>query len=358
MMGDRFAVLRSLPALAMASFAAAFDWWCAELKAMVPGALRSRLGLIRPALRAGLNDGTLLLEAGLAGRSQQVYCGPAESVSVAKALVFWRQRLDTGRMDVEIMLDAGDVLVRRIELPLAAQHRLAEALNFELSRHTPFGPGDVYMTWQAGAPQSDRLPVVLSVVARDHVAALTERLRVFGLVPAAACLGETRFRMAGRSGLRWPALISATLAAVIAVLVFLLADIEVGRQEDLLARVNAELVRERRNAVEVERWKTELAQAERRQHFFGEKLGDKRVAVALDRLSRDLPNDVWLQQMTLQNGEIRLYGYAPEPATVINLLEASGQFENAKFRSPSTRRAGSAVDRFDISAQIRKGGGS
>jgi general secretion pathway protein L len=356
---ERLTVMKSLPATVAASLFAAFDWWRAELLAMMPAALRLRLGLTRPVLQAWLNGDNLVLVTDQRGRSEQIYSGQADEGAVAKVLAIWRQRLDAGDMDVEIMLDPGDVLVRRIELPLAVQYRLTDALDFELGRHTPFSPGDVYMSWLAGEPQNDRLPVTLAVVARDHIGDLARRLRLFGLDPAFARSGDDfRFRIVGRSGLRRRALVTIALAGAIAVLALLLVNIELGRQEERLSRINTEVRRERSNAVEVERWKGELAQSDRRQRFFGEKIADKRVSVALNRLSRDLPDDVWLQQMTMQNGEIRLYGYAPEPATVINVLEANGYFENARFRSPSTRRSGTAVDRFDISAQIRKGSGS
>ncbi len=358
-MSERFAAMRSLPTLAATSLGAAFDWWRAELFAMVPAALRARFGLIRPVLQASLDAGLLVLLVNDGKQNRQVYRGPADSSDAMRALASLQQRRNARRMDVELLLDSADVLVRRIELPAAVRHRVADALKFELSRHTPFNPDDVYMYWQAGEPQNDRLPVTLAVVARDHVATLAERLRATGLIPTfARGAGDIRFKVAGVSAPRWSTIISTALAGSVALLCMLLANVELVRQEDLLAQINAELGRERRNAVEVEKWRGELAQAEKRQRFFGERLVDKRISVALHSLSRDLPDNVWLQQMTLQNGEIRLYGYAPEPATVINMLEASGQFENARFRSPSTRRGGASVDRFDISAQIKKGGGS
>ncbi len=356
-MNERLAAIRSLPAMVATSLGAAFDWWRAELLAMIPAVLQARLGLARPVLQASFDGSLLTLLVRDGEQINQVYRGPAEENATRSALAAWRKRL--GVIDVEILLDASDVLVRTIELPTAVRYRVADALNFELGRHTPFSPSDVHMDWRTAEPQNDRLPVTLAIVARDHVAALAECLRAVGLAPAfARGPGDIRFKVAGSSGPRWSILLSAVLAGSVVFLGLLLANIEVGRQENLLVSINAELGRERQNAVEVEKWKGELAQSERRQRFFSEKLADKRVAVVLHRLSRDLPDNVWLQQMTLQNGEIRLYGYAPEPATVINMLETSGHFENARFRSPSTRRSGASVDRFDISAQIKKGGGT
>jgi len=350
--------LRSIAAIAGNSLLSAASWWLGELRAMLPAALRRRIDMAGLTLKVAMADGILTLQVLERGRGRQIYRGAVDPNAVQQAVSGWRRQLETGGMTVELTLDPGDVLVRTFELPVAASRRLKDALDFELGRHTPFVAGDVHMDWKTGEPKNDRLPVTLAVVTRDHVAALTGRLQPLGLFPAYACSGEARFGIAAGSGLRWSRLVSAALTVAAVAMALLLAQIEVDRQENLLERINAELVRERRNAVEVERWKSELAQAERRQKFFAGKLEDKHASIALHRLSRDLPDNVWIQQMTLQNGEIRLYGYAPEPATVINLLEAGGLFENARFRSPSTRRSGAAVDRFDISAQFRKGGGS
>lgn len=235
-MNQRLAALRSLPMLVATSLGAAFDWWRVELFAMVPDALRSRIGLIRPVLQISFGDDLLTLSVHDGKQSRQIYRGPAESGPAIQALAIWRQQQNAHGMDVEILLDSGDVLVRRIELPAAVRHRVADALNFELSRHTPFSPNDVYLHWRVGEPQNDRLPVTLAVVARDHVAALTERLRTFGLVPAfARGDGDVRFRILTALAPRWSMVVSAALAGSIVVLCLLLANIEVSRQEDLLA---------------------------------------------------------------------------------------------------------------------------
>jgi general secretion pathway protein L len=349
---------RELLSTICASFQGALVWWLGELRAMVPSGLRRRLGFERPVLRATVAAEALTLMLHHHGQDQGIYHGPLDAAAVEKALSSWRHQLDVGAVDTEVVLDPGDVLVRRIELPEAAERRLADALNFELSRHTPFSPADVYMAWQIGKPQNNRLPVRLAVVARDHIANLAERLRQVDLTPAYASSGDIRFKSGGNALGRRPALLSVGLLSTVSALAFLLMTVEVDRQDELLARVNAELAGERQSAIEVERWKTELVQADRRRQFFGAKIEDKHISLVLARLSSDLPDTIWLQQLTLQNGEVRLYGYAPEPATVIDALESSGYFGGARFRSPSTRRNGASVDRFDISAQIKKGGGS
>jgi general secretion pathway protein L len=347
---------------ALAALGGAFSWWCTELLGMVPAAWRGRLGLVRPILVATIDGDRIMLTLIQQGQPDGVYNGPADVAAVQQALrPFW-PALSAGRIAVALGLDRADILVRQLEIPAATRHRLADALDFELTRHTPFSAGDVHIDWHVTAENGDRIGVAIAVVERSHVAALTQRLRSLGLQPMQAVIHDfalwpARFDLSGQAEtrIRWSAVATAALAAAVAALCFTLADIELTRQENLLADLTVRIARERKAAVEVEQWKAELALMDRRQQFLAGKFGEKRVSLAVHRLSRDLPDDIWLQQLTLQNGEIRLYGYAPEPATVINILEAAGLFQNAQFRSPSTRRSGSTTDRFDISAGLKPG---
>jgi general secretion pathway protein L len=133
------------------------------------------------------------------------------------------------------------------------------------------------------------------------------------------------------------------------------AEQAIGNREATLALLTADVVRERKAALDVETMRRDLTETQRRLDFMGERFSQKQAALVVADLSRILPDETWLYQLQVQNGEIRIYGYAPDAAQVIAILEKSGAFQNAQFRSPSTRRQGGEADRFDISAAILRG---
>ena len=82
---------------------------------------------------------------------------------------------------------------------------------------------------------------------------------------------------------------------------------------------------------------------------------DQPAAVTvLDELTRVLPDDSWLEQLTLRSAEVQLRGYSANASAVIALLEGSDVFENVEFRAPVTRLKTPPVERFNISAQISR----
>lgn len=339
-------------------------WWRNELVGMVPVAWRLRLGLEKPVLaisrRADLVDVVLVS----AGQVRKI-CQGASVAAAQHALDELRPAIAAKKLHGTLLLDPEDILTRRLTLPSAASARLAEVMAFELPRQTPFSIDDAYYDWQSIEASESGVVINLAAAERSRIDVELQAARELGVEAATADIsgsdgGPTGFDLLrhtrGGAGFRWRDNVGKAFACVVLILFVVMAHVEVGKQEAVLAALNADLVRVRREALAVEALRKDLEQTRGRQAFIAGQTKDRQVAAALLRLSRELPDTVWLQQLQLHGRDLRLSGYAPDTAAVINIMENSGFFENAQFRAPSIRR-NADMDRFDISVSIGKGDG-
>lgn len=339
-------------------------WWRDELVGMVPAAWRLRLGLEKPVLaisrRADLVDVVLIS----AGQVRKI-CQGASVAAAQQALDELRPAIAAKKLHCTLLLDPEDILTRRLNLPAAASARLAEVMAFELPRQTPFSIDNAYYDWQNIEASESGVVINLAAAERSRIDVELRAARDLGIEAATVDIrgpdgGPAGFDLLrhtrGGAGFRWRYSIGKALACTVLILFVVMAHVEVGKQEAVLVALNADLVRVRRDALAVEALRKDLDQMRARQSFIATQAKDKLVVAALLRLSRELPDTVWLQQLHLQGREMRLSGYAPDAAAVVNILEKSGYFENAQFRAPSIRR-NADMDRFDISVSIGKGDG-
>ena len=76
------------------------------------------------------------------------------------------------------------------------------------------------------------------------------------------------------------------------------------------------------------------------------------AVVVLDELSAILPDNTYLNDLSLDGENLRITGISANAAELVPLLEGSGHFKNATFFAPTTRLAGGATDRFSIEATV------
>lgn len=347
------AELRTLLPRSLELVETGFRWWRAELAGMLPRRWRQR----RAALDLSLDGDRLSIVLRKAGVEKQMYDGAADPDTIAMAL---RQEKSARQGHAILILPRRDVLVRDIEIPVSARRQLHKLLPFELPRQTPFTQAESYFDWQLLGEESGRLRVRLAVVERAYLDQAVSVLKRCGLVPAAVRVAQDDL-VEPLNLLPHPRSDAATyragaittgICALILALGWLVAEQAVSRREAVLSLLTAEVSRERKGALEIEALRRDLSETQRRIDFLGERLSQKPMAAAMADLSRILPDDTWLYQMQVQNADVRIYGYAPDAAQVIETLEKSGAFQNAQFRSPLTRLAGGKVDRFDISAGV------
>jgi general secretion pathway protein L len=76
------------------------------------------------------------------------------------------------------------------------------------------------------------------------------------------------------------------------------------------------------------------------------------VALAIEALSKILPDGTHLTELNLEKGKATLAGVTDDAPGLIRLIEQSRQFASATFSAPTTRAPNESGERFHIETQI------
>jgi general secretion pathway protein L len=349
-----------------------FAWWFGELAACVPPVLRNGLRGPRQQLVLDWRERDILLR--LRGRGGwrelgQVAVDAAAPAAGRAACAKLLRGLRLSATDVVLRLASGQVLQRRVELPLAAAENLREVLGFEMDRLTPFKAETVAYDFRIAAAdrEAQRLTVDVAVAPR---AAIDEAVR------AVAALGLTPDRVGPAEGgdqAMWFNLLSAadsaesggSLRRLNAVLAVLLALLLAGavlwplqRKQADLAELENRLAESRAAAAATEALRERIAAAQDRNSFLVQRRQATPLAVAvLAELTERLADDTWLAQLHIGEGQVLLSGYAPAAAALVPMLEDAPLFADVKFDSPVMPDARVGRERFNLSAKIAPAGG-
>ena len=74
------------------------------------------------------------------------------------------------------------------------------------------------------------------------------------------------------------------------------------------------------------------------------------AAIAIEALSRALPDTAYLTELNIDGAKVRLVGIAQDAPALIAPLEQSGQFKDVHFYAPTTRNADGVRFVFHIEA--------
>lgn len=330
-------------------------WWLAELAALVPSGLMAPLLRRPPSVVVDLTEtaAVISIPAG-GGGGRTVHCAIGEMPALGLS----------GPAQAIVALSPDQVLIRAIDLPLAAEPRLRTVLEFELDRQTPFLPDQVYFDHQVveRRPGEGRLTAELAVVPRLVVDQAVTLSRGWGLEPVAVGVsgeggGGPRFDFlpTARTAQSSQRKLGTVLTLVALALVLAGAMLWHGRRESVLEALAADLASARQEARISEQLRQRLDEAFARNRFLAERQRQVRAIHVLAEITRLLPDDSWLFEAELSGQDGRIVGYSPSASPLIPLFAQSPLFADARFRAPLIQ-GDNGLERFDLSFTIRKPG--
>lgn len=329
-----------------------WGWWSGELAGLVPARIAA-LAYPLPRLllrvqdedfgRVGLSGGRLVEHGPFTAEPQAGSVEPVPAV---------------------LLVPAEWALQKILGLPAEAEPHLARLLAFEIERQTPFTAAQVYFTWSVVGRDAlnRRLDLRLAVVPKARLDAAIARAEVRGAkITVAAVDGGDPSTIARRNMLARAATTPADrrpdrwllLAALLLGMAALAGpDLRYGRERAHLANEIAQTreaagrqAGERAVQAEaVQQWTT-LAELTR---------GAPSATLILEALSRLLPDDTWLNQVTLTGRELTLEGVSASAARLVPLLEASPLFTKVAFVGATTLDAKTGQERFQFTIRLRE----
>jgi general secretion pathway protein L len=359
--------MSSVIGLARSSLAALWSWWLAELAGMLPRPLKRVGRRERRQVVLLLNPGeTVVLERiGDSGRVVGVVSQSQGDWTAQLAALL--HRVNHRRQPVTLCLSGEHGLRKIISLPLAARDDLEQLLRLEMDRLTPFRADEVCFAQRIVDTDAAnrRIMVELAVAPKTIVEEALKTARMVGAVPARIELGTARpdgreplnllpqesRDAAGERRLLRALVLLALILAIAAV------AIPLQRQRSKLAALTDQVAASRVEAEESYALREQLDQLTQTGTFLLAEKGRRPMATeVLADLTRLLPDQAHLAQLTLQDGEIQLHGWAATASDLIGLLDESRLFRRPQFRSPVIRDEGDGAERFHLSVELAEGG--
>jgi len=263
--------------------------------------------------------------------------------------------------EFEVVAPAGAIVVRRLE-PLPAESRgfMDGIVRHQLDRLVPWRADDVLHAARVVPGAEGRLDVTVSATSRSALAPAiaaaatlkASRLTVVGGDADAAPIPVPLGRDDDRA---WRHARTAAFAAVGVLAAVLLAEIawSTWRAMEADAEIAAldEAIADRRAVLKA------AADAASRAAGPASTLDELKqrspvAVVAIEAMSRTLPDDTYLTELRLEGGKLRLVGVSESVSGLVPQVEDSDYFKDAAFFAPTVRMPDGNGDRFSIEATI------
>jgi len=353
----------SILGLARGGVTALWNWWLAELAGMLPRKLK-QLG------RRDKHQLVLLLSADeivvleRSGNRAHVIGSAANGADDRDAqLRTLLQRAKGRRQPVALSLSGAFGLRKVVNLPLAARDDLNQLLRLEMDRLTPFTAEQVYFAQRIieTDPQNRRIVVELAVAPRNVVDQALQTAQALGVVPARLELGTSH--VDGREPLNLlpqqstdgggeRRLVRGLIVLALALAVVAVA-IPLQRQRSKLDALTEQIALTKEAAEQSYALREQLDQLTQTGYFLlAEKNRRSMATEVIAELTRLVPDQAYLEQLLLQDGDVQLYGSAATASDLIGLLDQSPLFRAPQFRSPVTQDGRDGTERFHVSVEL------
>ena len=259
-------------------------------------------------------------------------------------------------LEVEFRLAPERCMFRELELPAGAGQFLEGVVRAQLDRLTPWRVSEAAFGWSATAAESaDRLRVTVAATKRQPIAALLEIGAETIVVTTVRRDGSAPIEiLARRSGAlsrraHWRVALAVALAvSLVCGVAALVAQFALGAQwQDEIDSLTADLAQRRAALLRREHAADDPAT----QALDARKRATPAAVVALEALSRSIPDDAYLTQLRLAGDRVEISGIGVDAASLIKHIEQSPHFSHAAFSAPTTRGADDR-ETFRIEAHV------
>jgi general secretion pathway protein L len=325
-------------------------WWTGELRACIPQRLRAMM--LSKDLRVEMSADAIIVRR--SSRSVSSFPLPLDGENRESLMRLLKRRRLT------VVLPTGRTLSCLVDLPIAAERAVSQALRYEVDRRTPFKADAVYLGYRVRERDSAarRLRVEMICTPRRLLDPLRDvagpAQAVIGSLSAGLpagnvdlALGEDQHATGGPGRI---AVLGFALgcAAAIAGLIIPLLRIEAA-VESMEAEV-ADLRIKAGRAADLER---EIAQITARETALDRFLSGKAPLILLTELASITADDTHLTGVRFDGNTLQIDGSAASAAAVAQAIEGSPHFRNPTFRAAVTPDANAGED-FSLSFQIER----
>lgn len=337
-----------------------FSWWSNELAALLPDSLASLFQNGRP-LKLHYADETVYL-ANHGQTGEEVHENFHRGIDFDDPE---QRRVLASASEIRLCLEKKKYLVKRVTLPIETEENLREVLSFEMDRHTPFTPDQVYYDYYVNARDKDTRTIDVSLILApiDRLSYALELLQEHSLSINAISPCEEESGVINRVNLlpvqkrRKPRkafrLVNYFLMLTVLLLILANLALPIWQKSRLALTLETQLAEAKTQSAEALALRSKLEQAELENKFLEDKKREAlQLTLVLNELTLLIPDDTWVSNFELREGVVHLHGQSLASAALIPLIDASPIFRNVSFRSPVTQNRQNNTERFHISAEL------
>lgn len=125
------------------------------------------------------------------------------------------------------------------------------------------------------------------------------------------------------------------------------------QQTQQIKNLEDELKSKRQVAMGLQKSKEERNQIINQINFLENKKSNAISSIEIiDELTRIIPDDSSLTRLVIKKDKLQIQGESSNASSLIQIIESSERYLNAKFRSPVTKNNVTGKDKFHVTAQI------
>ncbi|MBL7000616.1 MAG: PilN domain-containing protein [Gammaproteobacteria bacterium] len=346
-----------------------WHWWIEELAGILPQSIRA---VTRPDLERLLlqpNGVELIASRGTHESVEEIGRYPLTEAALPPALAKEVEQLAGRSREVILCLPADKILLKTLTLPLVTETNLREVLGFEMDRQTPFSLDQVYYDHLVSKRDSkaNTITLKLLVTPRIYLDELLAKLSDIGFQPHQVSIQlnnssnqiqninllPQQARQNTRGSSHQLNLVLALVAVLLLAGTIALPLINKKQVINTL-QTRVELATSKEKIVQ--RLREQVEQLSTGSDFLvKKKLLTPMALEIIDELTRILPDDSWIYNLTIKDKEIQIQGFSTAAASLIPLIESSERLQNPRFRSSVTTSQGSDSEKFHLSAEVTGG---
>ena len=338
------------------------EWWGQGLLLLLPARWLARLRHQPDTVTVEQQDDTLIFRR-YTGADQQLSTERSvamDNESEKSAVEDWLgEQADSFKFI--LLLPYESQLRKRLSYPLATEKELRSVLRFEMDKQTPFNYDEVYFDYIITGRDSGQLHVTLCLVLRDVLHKYLDAIGFLDLQPAAATtvsgdsLENINFMPQPDGNASTPFSRSLVRLCLATFILFMTAlYLPLLRYDSIIGQFENRIEQARSEAMHVQALENKKRTVLQRSEFLSRQAQRQIPPLhIIGDLTRRLPDNTWINRLSIRADEIQLHGESEAAAAVVQLMEESDYFEQTQFRSPVTKNNSTGKDQFHIAAKLR-----
>ena len=340
------------------------EWWGEGLLLLLPARWLARLRHQPDTVTVEQQDGLLIFRhytgAGRQLSSERTVSMDDES---EKAPVKEWLNEQAKPLDLILLLPRESRLQKQLTYPLAAEKELRSVLEFDMDKQTPFTSDRVYFDYiiTGRDTANDQLHITLCLVMRD---VLHKHLDAIGFLDQRPETATTdmddspeyvNFMPPPDGNANKSSGQAFAYTCLAAFLLFIMTlYLPLLRYDSVIRQFEERIEQARSGAMHVQVLENKRRTVLKRSEFLSSEAQRKIPPLhIIGDLTRRLPDNTWINRLSIRADEIQLHGESEAAAAVVQLMEESDYFEQTQFRSPVTKNNSNGKDQFHIAAKLR-----